>query len=394
MADRLLKIAWISSFPIERLSEVPEMLRGLPPLHPSSWQRVLLDGFQSRADLKIHVLAVRRQFPRLMSFESDGVTFHCIKIPRGMRTLSLFWWETLRIRRCLRQIRPNLVHAWGTERGAALVASRLHYPYLVTMQGLLEWYQQQVPGDWLFRLEARIERIALRRASVVTTESTFGVNWIREHHPHLKVLQVEHAPAWVFHRVQRQPITKPIQFLYVGSLLPLKGTDLLLRALDKIRDDLDFRLTMVGTPAPGFIEQIKTATSKSLWDRVNLRRGLSPPEVAAELARTTMLLFPTRADTSPNAVKEAVVAGVPVIGSAVGGINDYVVPEKNGLTFPVGDLDAFLEAIRRAVSHPLFSQGAVNAETLANMRSYLSPLKMADGFVGAYREVLGRYAAR
>ena len=44
-------------------------------------------------------------------------------------------------------------------------------------------------------------------------------------------------------------------------------------------------------------------------------------------------------------------------------------------------------AIRAAVAHPLFSQGKVAPETLQQMREYLSPRRMADGMLAAYRRV-------
>jgi len=71
-------------------------------------------------------------------------------------------------------------------------------------------------------------------------------------------------------------------------------------------------------------------------------------EVAEEMAQATMLLFPTRVDNSPNAVKEAVVRGLPVVASAVGGIPDYVSPGQNGLLFPAGNLGEFTQSIRAA----------------------------------------------
>jgi glycosyltransferase involved in cell wall biosynthesis len=113
-----------------------------------------------------------------------------------------------------------------------------------------------------------------------------------------------------------------------------------------------------------------------------------PTQVAAQLESVTMLLLPTRADTSPNAVKEGVVAGVPVVASSVGGIPDYVVPGKNGLLFAAGDLPEFVRAIRAACAHPLFSQGQVEPETLARMRAYLSPEQMAKNFLRAYDAAL------
>jgi glycosyltransferase involved in cell wall biosynthesis len=107
------------------------------------------------------------------------------------------------------------------------------------------------------------------------------------------------------------------------------------------------------------------------------------------MARATLMIFPTRADVSPNAVKEALVAGLPVVASQVGGIPDYLVHGKNGFLFPVGDLNGFIRAIKDACAHPLFSQGRVEPETLAKTRAYLSPERMARNFLNAYEAALG-----
>jgi len=367
---------------------VPEPLQNLPRQHPATWQSVLLDQFKRDPKLKLDVLIVRKQFARPTNFELEGVTFHCLKLPGGMRSLTLFWWETLLIRRCLRRLEPDLVHAWGTERGAALVASRLRYPYLVTMQGLLTWYLQYVDAGPFVRFDTWLEKISLDRASVVTVESSFGVQWLKEHHPHLELLQVEHAPNRLFHEVCRDPQARPLRFLSVGVASFRKGTDLLLRALERLRPELDFQVTLVGAAEGGFLSRMRRETSPVLWDRITVHQHLDAAQIKQELARATMVLFPTRVDNSPNAVKEAVVAGVPVVASAVGCILDYVVPGKNGLTFRPGDFDEFVSSIRAAAAHPLFGNGRVDSQTLGEMRDYLSPESMGAGFLAAYKRVL------
>ena len=133
---------------------------------------------------------------------------------------------------------------------------------------------------------------------------------------------------------------------------------------------------------------LKPAVSQVLWPRVEFKYHLLPHEVAKELESATVMLLPTRADTSPNAVKEAVVAGLPVVASNVGGIPDYVFDGKNGLLFPPGDLPAFVHALRSACVHPLFRRGAVEPEALARARAYLSPELMAANFLKAYEAAL------
>lgn len=386
--NRPLTVCWIPDFPVEWLPDLPAEWGGLPKSHPASWQRVLWEEFAGDPRVRLHIVVMRKTLPRSGSFAVRGTTFHLVKMPGGLRAPTFFWLDTLVVRRLLRRIQPDVVHAWGSEKGAALVASRLGWPYVVTVQGLMSWYAETVPLNRYERFATFLERLSLPRAPVVTTESRFAVGYLREKFPNLRIAQVEHAPAPLFSTVRRAPQLDPLRLLFVGEFGFRKGADLILRALDTLAEEFAFELVVIGPWRPAMRELL--ATLPRLRDRVITRNGLTPSEVADEMARATMMIFATRADTSPNAVKEAVVAGLPVVASAVGGILDYVQDGKNGLLFPSGDLAGLIAAARAAFRDPRFSRGEVDAGALAEGRSYLAAPQMAEGFLGAYRTVIGR----
>jgi glycosyltransferase involved in cell wall biosynthesis len=162
----------------------------------------------------------------------------------------------------------------------------------------------------------------------------------------------------------------------------------LFKALDQLTPELPFRLTVICGSNPGYLQSQRASLSENFWKRVEFKHHLQPHEVARELEAPTMMLLPTRVDTGPMAVKEAVVAGVPVVASQVGGIPDYLIHGKNGFLFPAGDLHGFIRAIKDACAHPLFGKGLVEPEALAQKRAYLSPELMARNFLSAYEAVL------
>jgi len=373
---------------VEWLPDLPDELRNTPKLHPASWQRVLLNGLENNPAVRLHIVILRKQFERDLTFERNGVTFHLVKVPGGWRAPTLFWLDTFLIGRVLRQIKPDVVHAWGTEQGAALVARRLGYPRVVTVQGLLTWYGKIVPQNLYEKLAGVLERYSLARSPLVTTEARFSVQWVRQRHPHVRVEQIEHAPDPLFHRVQRRPQTQPLRLLFVGGLEYRKGGDLVAQALDRLRGEIQFELIVIGRRNANIAETLERHVSAEFWRQVTFRENLTHVEVAAELETATMLLSPSRADVSPNAVKEAVAAGVPVVGAAVGGIPDYVLPGLNGVLCAPGSLEEFTEAMRAAARHPQFSRGEVDATTLAQMRDYLSPQLMAKRFMEVYHLAL------
>lgn len=390
MSQRNITVAWISDFPVEWLTEVPEPLRHLPRRHPATWQIVLLNEYRRDPRVRLHVILFRGNIADDYQFAQDGVTFHVLKASPKWRLASFFWLDTWRIRKLCEKIQPEVIHAWGSEKGASLIASRLEWPYVMTIQGLFAWYKQRIKLPKYDRFVELVERISLKRAKVVTTESTFAVKFLAENFPGPRVHQAEHAPNVAFHQLVRRPRAGAYEFIVVGGLGHRKGTDLLFAALERLQGELDFRLKIISDPSPEYIEALRASVSAATWQRIEFKHHLLPQQVAVEMETPTLLLMPTRADTSPNAVKEAVVAGMPVVAARVGGIPDYVVHEKNGLLFPAGDLEAFIQAIRTACAHPLFGKGEVDAATLAQEREYLSPALMARKFRAAYDDAIAR----
>jgi glycosyltransferase involved in cell wall biosynthesis len=389
MPGRPLKVAWISYFPVEWLPEAPPDFRAMPRHHPASWQRVLFRAWQDQnPGVELHILALRKQFPRSCTFQIAPATFHCIRTIGGLRAPTLFWYDTWLVRRCLRRLQPDLVHAWGTENGAALIAARLPYAYLVTVQGLMTWYCQVVPNAPVYnRMAAWLERRSLSRAPLVTTESRYAVAFVRDHFAPRRILQIEHAPDPVFHQVVRRPPADRIRIVVNGRFHFAKGTDLLLHALSRLPGEQPWELVHIGAATGPWAQALKTRFPETFWERIRFRSGLTLDEVAEELSRATLLISPTRVDVSPNSVKEAVVAGVPVVGARVGGIPDYVLPEKNGVLFEPGNVDSLLQALRHALQHPRFRRGEVDPDTLRRMRDYLSPATMARRFFEAYTQL-------
>lgn len=350
-----------------------------------TWMRVLLNEWRDRRDIDLHILVLRKGADGAFQFRASGAEFHVVPTVGMTRAPSLFWMDTVLIRKVLRRISPDVIHAWGTERGAALVATRLGWPCIVTMQGLLNWYASAVPPTPYERLAALMETMALRRARLVTTESRFAVEHLRHRHTHLDVQQVEHSPHPAFFNLRRTPQTRKAELLFVGHMDFRKGGDVLLDSLGLLDAGLPWGLRHAGSADAGL--QVRLDALKDTG-RCELLGSLKPEELTQALARATLLVMPTRADTSPNAVKEAVVAGVPVIATNVGGIPDYVVHGSNGLLIPEPAPRLLADAILEAAKDRIFCEGAVEPATHQRMREYLSPARMGESFLAAYRKAL------
>src|SRR5262245_30628688 len=220
-----LTVAWINDFPVEWLPEVPEPLRALPRRHPATWEMVLLSEFQKDPGLRIHVILLRSRVRRDYTFEQNRAVFHVLKAPATLRLATYFYMDTWRIRKLCRRIQPDLVHAWGSEKGAGLIARRLPYKSVFTIQGLLAWYKERIPLGVYDNFTELVERRTLPYAPIVTTESKFAVKFLHERYPKLRVHQAEHTPNRTFGQVKRIAQTEPVQFITINSINHRKNTD-------------------------------------------------------------------------------------------------------------------------------------------------------------------------
>ena len=72
----------------------------------------------------------------------------------------------------------------------------------------------------------------------------------------------------------------------------------------------------------------------------------------ALLAQADAFVLPSRSEAFPNAAIEAMASGLPVIGSAVGGLLDLIDDKKTGLLVPPDDPAALVLAMESLVHSP------------------------------------------
>lgn len=112
------------------------------------------------------------------------------------------------------------------------------------------------------------------------------------------------------------------ELLCVATLAPAKGHDILLAALGALAD-LDWTCTLVGSVDvdPPFVDRLrKQAADAGITDRIRFVGELSSAGVHATYASSDLALLPSRAETYGMVVTEALAHGLPVVGSAVGGV--------------------------------------------------------------------------
>src|SRR6266446_3719149 len=138
-----------------------------------------------------------------------------------------------------------------------------------------------------------------------------------------------------------------VRLLSVGSVVPVKGYDLLIAAVATLTD-MPWRLTIAGdrTRNPAAAAQLD---ADGLGDRVAVL-GAVPPERIIELfLASDVFVLASRFEGYGMALAEAIAHGLPVVSTMAGAIPDTV-PAGTGLLVPLDDAAALAQALRRLIS--------------------------------------------
>ena len=201
------------------------------------------------------------------------------------------------------------------------------------------------PGSALARAEAAV----LGAVDAVVTTSSWTARWLgasyglEAHRLRVALPGADRAPV--------APYGPGGRLLCLGAVTPVKGQDVLLDALARIDADghRDWSARLVGstTVDPAFAEDVRRRAA-TVGGRVTLTHPLAGADLEAAWAGADLLVVPSRVETYGLVVTEAIGHGVPVLGSAAGGLPEALgtTPDgRPGTLVPAGDPDALAAAL-------------------------------------------------
>lgn len=134
------------------------------------------------------------------------------------------------------------------------------------------------------------------------------------------------------------------QFLYVGRLEKIKGTDLLLEAWEQVCRQTDARLILCGSgPMEDWCREY--IGSRNLTN-IELAGRVSHEEVLERMTQAWALVLPTQVyEGFPMTVVEAFSRGTPVIGTDLGNTGSLIKDGVNGLLFEPNSVQSLAETM-------------------------------------------------
>lgn len=290
-----------------------------------------------------------------------------------------------RVQSTLAPLEPDVVHTHGAKGGvfgrvvaAWLGRSRPVARFYAPHGGSLHYAASSVEGRFYFAVERALERITDALIHVSGYEKSAYETKVGS--PHCEAVVVRNGLT----PVEFEPVTPDADaadFLYLGMLRDLKGVDVFLDAMKRLNENGRPASAVVVGDGPDEAAYRAFVSEQGLGDRV---RFVPPTPARQAFAMARSIVVPSRAESMPYVVLEAIAAGMPIVATNVGGIPEIFGPHTPELIAP-GDPAALAAAMGAVLSDPDSAARAAEARR-AHVGGEFSLKEMSSRIESVYRD--------
>lgn len=183
----------------------------------------------------------------------------------------------------------------------------------------------------LSRLDRSLRRLTYPRANRIVVQTDRAATFFSRY-PSSQIVKIPNPvpAASLFARPAEPSTDRRYRIIGVGRLDRHKGFDLLIESFAGLAarfPDWDVAIFGQGADRAKLLAQIER---HGLGDRIKLMDVTR--DIAGELARSHIMAFPSHYEGFPNALAEAMAAGLPAVAfENVSGVEDLVLPGKTGI---------------------------------------------------------------
>lgn len=301
-----MKILWITQLP-EQVQQ--EALGGQDhgAQHSATW---ITAHLPPPPGIELHLASLWPGGSASKAVVFKGATFHLIPCPRHGRSASFFLFDIFLYRPLYRMLRPDIVHGWGTEDSNGLVAVLLApESHVVGIQGVMNVINARSKPTLRDRLAAGMEGVTFALARHVVAESAFAADAGRR-------LCRRTIPVVVPQPVRTEVLAMAPgdktqkQAVFIGRITTQKGIADAVEAFSRAAPD-SWTLKIIGGGTARERENLGAMLAAfRLTNRAVYIECLAGNEIARVLQAASMLILPTRIDSGPTVLKEALCMGV------------------------------------------------------------------------------------
>lgn len=277
--------------------------------------------------------------------------------------------DALFLVRLIGKLQPtHLVANFGSVNLMMTIGYGLRVPNRISWYHTLSTAMDNPHLVWKRRLQRFRKRFVYRAATDIVTNSAAMKRDVMD------VFGVPSGKITVFPNSIADPLPgrqehlTPVErdrIICVGRLHPVKGQDVLLHALSRIREKHPNAHVVFVGGGPLQEEYRSLAAHLGVSDRCRFLGGQPTGEVQRQLASAMISVVPSRSDAFPFVIIESIALGIPVVASHVGGIGEIIRDGVDGFLIPPDDIEALADRLSR-----LLDNTSLRAELGQNARQH------------------------
>lgn len=191
----------------------------------------------------------------------------------------------------------------------------------------------------------------------------------------------------------KNPVRNPLSIISVGRFDWQKGYDYGIHALKILRSrGIDARYVIVaGDEWPENLNYI--IQDCRMNNHVVLEKSVSHTEVVKLIKSHSVLLLPSLVEGIANVVLEAMAAGVPVVSTAAGGMNEVIKDNQTGWLVPIADANAMADALEKYAQVSVEELQVIRRNAFDQVWNSNRKESQVNKFIAFYTRVLKEEAA-
>lgn len=393
---RPLRIAIVAPFPIRKLyPEQCDFTKGGRE-HSATWIVNLVRELGKAPSVQVHLVTVKSHLARDSRFCRDGVHFHILRGARNtLQPITLYEFDRRKLVEELRIIGPDVVESFGTEGPFSYAGVTSGFPCIIKIQGIVGRNLKEMgfrPTDylwWRYCITQFIERRTFQLCTDVIADNDFMASFALAANRNVRVHPIPNLIEPLFFRVRQDWGKQRNAILYVGSLKREKGVFELVEAFGEMRSSgVHAELRLIGSGSTGATRDLRGLVARrGLDDSVHLLGSQSHKQIAQQMQESAFLVHPCWVDYSPNSVYEAMIAGLGVIASNVGGLPYMVDEGKTGYLVEARNVTALAEQMKRLLSDSA-EQQRLGSNAMRKMRERFDRTTILENLLSAYRQMM------
>ncbi len=239
-------------------------------------------------------------------------------------------------------------HDYKTHLLAAILRRKFGYKYIATVHG----YNATTLREKIYY---QFDRFSLRRANLVIAPAKFLADELKRK---FKINNIEvvyngiELNEYPFAEFDKAKFTAPFNLLYLGRLSAEKNVKLLIEAIALLSErGFNLRLKIAGAgPQEKYLKRLVEV--KGLNHCIEFTGFLERTKIHELLSSADIFVLPSKTEVFPNVLLEAMAVGTPVIATKVGGVEELIRDETDGLLVNSDDVNQLTQKIEFLINHP------------------------------------------